>query len=146
MGTCVFCEIVAGARAAHIVGETSRVVAFMDQFRQPRDPGHVLVIPREHIENIYGVDDALGGELFAVQSRIARAIRSAFEPDGLSTWSSNGPGANQEVPHFHLHVYPRRLGVPFPPPITQPEQAVPDATLAPAAARIRDALRGVAAR
>ena len=100
----------------------------------------MLVIPRAHIENIYGVDDALGGQLFVAHALLARAIKRAFGPDGITTWSSNERGANQEVPHFHLHVYPRRVGVPFPPGIQRPEPPVPDAVLGPSAERIRRAL------
>jgi hypothetical protein len=73
----------------------------------------------------------------------ARAIKHAFAPDGISTWSSNERGANQEVPHFHLHVYPRRFGVPFPPAIQQPELTVSDGVLGPSAERIRRALEGL---
>jgi histidine triad (HIT) family protein len=43
-------------------------------------------------------------------SAVARAVRDAFESDGMSLWQSNGPGAFQEVPHFHLHVMPRWSG------------------------------------
>lgn len=136
----MFCQIVAGLRPAHIVYEAGVVVAFLDQFRQPSDPGHVLVIPRAHVENIYGIDDSLGAELFAAHALIARALKRAFAPDGLTTWSSNERGANQEVPHFHMHVYPRRTGVPFPPKIELPELPVADEVLASSADRIRRTL------
>lgn len=137
---CVFCRIVDGTRSAHFVHRSALVVAFMDQFRQPEDPGHVLVIPVGHIENIYGIDDTLGAEIFRVHARIARAVKTAFDPDGISTWSSNGPGANQEVPHFHQHVYPRRTGRPFPQTIKIPEVPVSDEILARGAERIREQL------
>jgi histidine triad (HIT) family protein len=137
---CVFCEIVAARRAAHIVHETDETIAFLDQFRQPTDAAHVLVIPRAHVENIYGVDDALGAELFACHALVARAVKAAFAPDGITTWSSNERGANQEVPHFHMHVYPRRVGVPFPPAIQKPEPPVPDELLGASAERIRRAI------
>jgi histidine triad (HIT) family protein len=137
---CVFCEIVEGRRAAHVVHRTADTIAFLDQFRQPADPAHVLVIPRTHVENIYGVGDALGAELFAAHALVARAVKSAFAPDGVTTWSSNERGANQEVPHFHLHVYPRRVGVPFPPVIQRPEEPVPDEVLGTSAERVRRAI------
>src|SRR5947209_1800847 len=105
---CVFCEIVDKTRAAHVVLETPATLSFLDQYRQPADAAHVLVIPRVHVENIHGIDNALGADLFAAHALMARAIKRAFGPDGISTWSSNERGANQEVPHFHLHVYPRR--------------------------------------
>ena len=128
-----------------MVDETDQVVAFMDQYRQPSDPGHVLVIPRAHIQNIYGVDDVLGGNLFSTHARIARAVKRAFGPDGITTWSSNESGAGQEVPHFHLHVYPRRVGAQFPLRIQKPEAPVSDKLLAAGAERIRRALAELAA-
>lgn len=140
MDACVFCEIVAARRAAHIVHETVGTIAFLDQFRQPTDAAHVLVIPRAHVENIYGVSDTLGAELFAAHALLARAVKAAFAPDGITTWSSNERGADQEVPHFHLHVYPRRVGVPFPPAIQKPEPHIPDGVLGASASRIRRAL------
>ncbi|HJW48701.1 MAG TPA: HIT family protein [Candidatus Limnocylindria bacterium] len=141
----MFCEIVAAKRAAHIVHETVGTIAFLDQFRQPTDAAHVLVIPRTHVENIYGVSDPLGAELFAAHALVARAIKAAFAPDGITTWSSNERGADQEVPHFHLHVYPRRVGVPFPPAIQKPEPPVSDEVLGASAERIRRAIDDVRA-
>lgn len=138
---CVFCAIVAGTRSAHLVHQSPAVIAFLDQFRQPADTAHVLVIPRAHVENIYGVNERLGSDLFAAHVLVARAIKRAFNPDGITTWSSNERGANQEVPHFHLHVYPRRVGVPFPPTIHRPEQPVSDAVLGPSAERIQRAIQ-----
>lgn len=136
---CPFCEIATGKRRGHLVFETPTVVAFMDGYRQPIDPGHVLVIPREHIENIYGIDDALGGELFTAHARIARAVKRAFSPDGITTWSSNEPAGGQEVMHFHLHVFPRRRGIKLEEAVTlqQPEVPADGAVLESAAERIR---------
>ena len=125
---------------AHFVHETPSTVAFMDELRQPADVAHVLVIPREHVENIYGIGDALGGELFAAHALIARAVKRAFAPDGIRTWSSNEPGAGQEIPHFHLHVYPRRSGEPFPLPRRNPKLPLPGDLLREGAVRIQRAI------
>ena len=139
---CIFCEIVGGSRPAHVIERTPTVIAFLDGLRQPVDPAHVLVIPRAHIENIYGIDDALGADLFATHARLARAVKRAFAPDGITTWSSNEPAGGQEVPHFHLHVFPRRAGVPLASAVRRedPEVPVPDAILASSAERLRAVL------
>jgi len=105
---CVFCAIVAGRVPASFVMKDERVVAFMD-LRQAV-AGHVLVVPRTHVEDIFSLDEALAGELMAAAVRIARAVARAFSPDGLNLWQSNGEAAGQEVPHVHLHVAPRRFG------------------------------------
>jgi len=64
-------------------------------------------MPTRHVENLFELDDQVGAALMAVTMRVGRAVRDAFEPDGLSLWQSNGPGAHQEVPHVHIHVMPR---------------------------------------
>jgi histidine triad (HIT) family protein len=137
--TCAFCAIVAGDLAASIVCEDAITLTFLDlrQFH----PGHVLVIPRHHVSDIRAMDDATGAALMAAVARAARAVDRAVPSDGVSVWHSAGPGADQEVPHLHVHVHPRRIGdallrvYPAPP-------ALPDrATLDVWAARLRDALR-----
>ena len=119
-GDCAFCAIAAGAIPASVVVEDERTMAFLDlrQFH----PGHTLVIPRRHIADIRELDDDTGAALIAAVARVARAVDAAFPSDGLSVWHSAGGGANQEVPHLHVHVHPRRFGddvlrvYPSPPP------------------------------
>lgn len=74
--------------------------------RQPR-AGHVLVVPNRHVENVFELTDVDGAAVMTATRDVARAVRAAFEPEGLSLWQSNGPAAFQEVPHFHMHVMPR---------------------------------------
>ena len=105
---CVFCEIIAGTAPAAVVHETERTITVVDP-RQAH-PGHVLVIPKQHVENVYALPDEIAAELMQTVVRISRAVRDAFSPDGLSLWQSNGPGAHQEVPHLHIHVHPRWKG------------------------------------
>jgi histidine triad (HIT) family protein len=105
---CVFCKIASGELPHAVVIDRDEALAFMDQ-RQPSG-GHVLVIPRRHVENIFELDEALGGRVIALLSEVARAVRQALSPAGVSIWQSNGPGAHQEVPHIHFHVMPRFTG------------------------------------
>lgn len=106
--SCVFCEIVSGRQAASIVFSDALVVALMDlrQFH----PGHVLVVPRTHVNDIRAADVATAHAVIDAVVRITRAVNSVFPNDGISVWHSIGPGANQEVPHLHFHVHPRHLG------------------------------------
>ena len=66
-------------RPAHMVDETDQVAAFMDQYRQPSDPGHVLVIPRAHVENIYGDNNHHIVE--SCYKGLARALKEALAID-----------------------------------------------------------------
>lgn len=105
---CVFCEIIQGRAAASVVAEDELTLAIVDlrQFHA----GHVLVIPRRHVVDIREADDDIAAAVFRMTARVARAVDRLFPSDGLSIWHSAGEGANQEVPHLHVHVHPRFFG------------------------------------
>jgi histidine triad (HIT) family protein len=105
---CIFCEITAGRAPADIVYEDNLTAAFVDP--RQHNPGHVLVVPRAHINDIRQLDARTGGALMETLIKLARAVDKAFPNEGMSVWHSVGPAAFQEVPHLHLHVHPRRLG------------------------------------
>jgi histidine triad (HIT) family protein len=105
---CVFCRIVAGTAPASIAYRDDAALVFVDP-RQPTWPagGHLLVVPRRHVETVDRLDDELAGQLMGAVVRTARALRAAIDPPGISVWQSNGAGAHQEVPHVHVHVIAR---------------------------------------
>lgn len=124
MSDCIFCEIIAGRAPATIVASNDDTIAAMDlrQFH----PGHVLIIPKAHVADIRDASDELAAELMKMVARVARAVDATFPSDGISVWHSAGEGANQEVPHLHIHVHPRFLGDGvlrvYPSPPNQPER------------------------
>jgi len=105
MNDCVFCKIVARQIPATVVHEDAETLAFMDIGQV--NPGHVLVACKAHVENVYGLQDAQAAAVFRAAAKVARAIRAAFDPPGLSIYQANGKPAGQTVFHFHLHVLPR---------------------------------------
>jgi histidine triad (HIT) family protein len=105
---CVFCDVVAGRAAAIIVASDTNVIAFLDQ--RQFHPGHVLVIPRKHVPDIRALKGPTADAMMRMIASVSRAVDKCFPSDGLSVWHSAGAGANQEVPHLHFHVHPRRLG------------------------------------
>ncbi|HYG54093.1 MAG TPA: HIT family protein [Burkholderiales bacterium] len=105
---CIFCKIVAKQIPATVVHEDAHTLAFMDIGQV--NPGHVLVAVKKHAENLYGLDDTQAAELFKAAARVARAVRGAFNPEGLSVYQANGKAAGQTVFHFHLHLVPRYEG------------------------------------
>lgn len=108
MTSCVFCRIVAGEIPSTRVYEDEHTLAFMDIGQV--NPGHVLVAAKPHVENIYGLDDALAASVFRATARVAKAVRDAFSPEGMSIYQANGPAAGQTVFHLHVHVVPRWQG------------------------------------
>lgn len=133
MTKCVFCRIVAGEIPSTRVWEDEHTLAFMDLGQV--NLGHVLVATRAHVENVYGLYDALAGAVFSSAAKVARAIRAAFEPEGLSVYQANGPAAGQTVYHFHVHLVPRYEGDGM--ALAWPVKNPPLEALEDAAARIR---------
>lgn len=138
MTDCVFCDVVAGAARASVAYEDDATLAVLDS-RQPR-VGHMLVIPKRHVENVFDLDTETGAAIMHTATVVARALRHAFSPDGVSLWQSNGAGAGQEVLHFHMHVMPRWHGDAllriYPDRLTPVDRAELDQQ----AAKIRDAV------
>jgi histidine triad (HIT) family protein len=108
MTDCAFCKIVAKAIPATIVHEDEHTLAFMDIGQV--NPGHVLVAVKRHAPDVFSLDDVQAAAVFRAAARVARAIRAAFEPQGLSVYQANGKAAGQTVFHMHLHLVPRYDG------------------------------------
>ena len=108
---CIFCKIAAGELGAAKVTETDHAFAFMDLF--PATPGHTLVIPKIHYENLFEARPDSLAAVHELARRVARAIRAALGPDGLMMFQLNGEAAGQTVFHYHAHLIPRMSGSPF---------------------------------
>src|SRR5688572_4101297 len=136
MSECVFCRIVAGQIPATVVYEDDQTLAFMDLGQV--NPGHVLVAVKKHAENLYALDDAQAGAVLRAAARVARAIRDAFQPEGLSVYQANGSAAGQTVLHYHVHLVPRHAGDGM--ALSWPVKNPPREKLEAYAARIRQSL------
>src|SRR6266404_6686033 len=108
MTNCVFCRIVAKEMPAAVVYEDEHTLAFMDAGQV--NPGHVLVAAKGRAENIYELSDAQAAGLLCAAAHVARAIRDAYQPQGLSVYQANGKAAWQTVFHYHMHLVPRYEG------------------------------------
>jgi histidine triad (HIT) family protein len=105
---CVFCKIVGGQMPCFKLLEDDNTLAIMDTY--PANDGHCLILAKEHYPTLFDISD----EAFAAVSRsvikVARAVNQALSPVGLNLVQANGPGAQQSVRHFHVHVLPRKRG------------------------------------
>jgi histidine triad (HIT) family protein len=109
MDPCSLCELVSGrADRWPIIEETALTVTILNgrQF----EVGQCLVLPRRHAPTILDLTDEEAAAVMTAARRIAGVMVAAFEPDGVLLYQNNGTGSLQEVPHFHLHVVPRREG------------------------------------
>jgi len=103
--TCVFCKIVEGKIPSTRVMETETVLAFMDI--GPIVKGHVLVIPKSHVESLGELPEALLADVMLAVQQIARSQVAGLAADGVNIHQANGAAAGQVVPHLHFHVIPR---------------------------------------
>lgn len=106
MQSCIFCKIAKGEIPAVKVYEDEKVLAFMDI--NPINDGHTLVIPKKHAENIFEISPEDLSEVISIAHKIARAIKNSLNPEGLTVVQLNGRIAGQVVPHFHVHLIPRK--------------------------------------
>jgi histidine triad (HIT) family protein len=105
MVDCIFCKIVAGEIAATKIYEDDLVLAFMDI--APINPGHILVIPKEHHNGSSTIPETVAGRMFKIGSRIGIALKRALDYDGFNLHLADGTCAGQVVLHAHLHIIPR---------------------------------------
>ena len=108
MDDCIFCQIIAHKAPADFVYEDDYVVAFMDIF--PATRGHCLIVPRQHVRNLYDVAPDLAVAVMNVAVRLAPALRDVTRADGMNLWQSSERAAGQVVFHFHMHLLPRYAG------------------------------------
>jgi histidine triad (HIT) family protein len=103
-GSCAFCPILAGEASAHVVVDEPQVMAFLDV--RPLFPGHILVVPRQHIETLVDLPADLLGPLFGVVRILAAVVEGTLDAAGSFVAINNR--VSQSVPHLHVHVVPRR--------------------------------------
>ena len=111
---CPFCLVVQGIENEHVWTKQDEIIyrdecitAFISAGCWPNNKGHVLVIPNEHYENVYDLPDDLAAKIHAFSRRAALALKEVYRCGGVSTRQHNEPCGNQDVWHYHLHVFPR---------------------------------------
>jgi histidine triad (HIT) family protein len=102
---CWACAVLAGKRPGWIVFENNEVAVLLNPF--PLSDGHALVVPRQHIRNVYELPDRLAGPILSTAAEVARAARKTFSADGITLRQNNDAASDQHLFHFHLHVIPR---------------------------------------
>jgi histidine triad (HIT) family protein len=103
--SCIFCSIIAGKEPGTLVYRDPNFLVIMDKY--PINPGHTLVIPVKHYEDLLHMPSPEVGKLHSLVPTIAKAVVSAVEADGFNIGQNNGIAANQIVPHVHVHIVPR---------------------------------------
>jgi histidine triad (HIT) family protein len=131
----IFAKILRGEIPAHKVFEDADTLVFMDAM--PQAAGHTLVVPKAPSRNLLDADPQALAKVGPVVQRIARAVKTAFDADGVTVVQFNEPASGQTVFHLHFHIIPRHEGVPLMPHSREMEK--PE-VLAAHADKIRKAL------
>lgn len=109
---CIFCAIANRSEPSSDVSRDDALVCFMSN--APVNPGHVLIIPRQHVSSLSDLDADVGAALFKLALRIQAALRhSGLACEAVNLFLADGEAASQLVPHVHLHVIPRFAGDSF---------------------------------
>jgi histidine triad (HIT) family protein len=103
---CDFCNILRDPAGNHVVYENESSLAFLDH--RPLFPGHCLVVPKRHLETIHDLPDSLLAPFFSTVKMLAAAVEQAMQAQGTFIAANNR--ISQSVPHFHVHVVPRKKG------------------------------------
>lgn len=103
---CILCNLAKEKIEVTKVYEDEKVVAVMDI--QPVNPGHMLIFPKKCIRLIVDLEDDVVAHLFKVAKKLNKALRnSGLRCEGVNYFLADGEAAMQEVPHVHLHIFPR---------------------------------------
>jgi histidine triad (HIT) family protein len=116
----ILAKILRGDLPCYKVYEDDKTIAFLDIM--PRAPGHTLVLPMAPARSllVVGADDL--AHVARVAQKVAKAAMTALGADGITVQQFNeGPGG-QVVFHLHVHVIPRKAGVPMKPPASEKEK------------------------
>lgn len=101
MDSCIFCKIVKDEMPSYKIWEDEKHLAFLSIF--PIKEGHTLVIPKNHTDYFFDLEDNKLAELMIASKKVSIILLSAFNP------STNKVGvmvAGMQVPHAHVHLIP----------------------------------------
>jgi histidine triad (HIT) family protein len=99
MVDCIFCKIVGKEIPAHIIKEDENVLVFLDV--NPVNPGHLLIIPKEHIESVFDLPDEQYKNIFETAKALSTPLQNAMQSRKIGI-AVEGFG----VPHAHVHLVP----------------------------------------
>ncbi|MCL6229651.1 HIT family protein [Bartonella bilalgolemii] len=105
----IFARLIRNEIPSIRVYENKDVIAFMDIM--PQAQGHTLVIPRKSCRNLLDADPKILFPVIKAVQKITKAVKKAFEADGVTVMQFNEAASKQTVFHLHFHIIPRMAGV-----------------------------------
>jgi len=111
---CPFCLVAEGiendyvrTRQSDVIYRDDFITAFINVATWGINKGNVIIIPNHHYENLYDLPSAYSIKIHDFERKVAIAFKEVYKCDGVSSRQHNEPAGNQDVWHYHLHVFPR---------------------------------------
>ena len=96
-------------RKTDIVFQDELITAFISSFFVGNNPGHPIIVPNKHFENLYDLPDAEAHRIISLSRVIAIALKTSHACDGVMVRQNNEPASNQHAFHYHMHIFPRYI-------------------------------------
>ena len=103
---CIFCKIIAQTAPCYKIYENDYVLAFLDIAKNAE--GHIILVPKTHCVNLLDASEEQVIELAKATKIISKHLLEKCGFTGINTFNANGESAQQTVPHFHIHIIPRK--------------------------------------
>lgn len=105
---CLFCRIVKKEIPSEVIYEDDDVLGFLDI--HPLAPGHTVVIPKHHVNNILDLADNMIEPVFESVKKITKILNETLSPQGFTIGINHGKVSGQAIDHLHVHIVPRFSG------------------------------------
>ena len=105
---CIFCKLANGDIPTNTIYEDDDFRVILDA--APAAKGHALILPKNHADNLFTLDDATAGKVLVLARSVAGRMKEVLGCDGVNLVQNNGEAAGQTVFHFHMHIIPRFTG------------------------------------
>ncbi len=102
---CLFCKIINKETPAEIIYEDDNVIAILDI--HPRSPGHTMILPKIHAENILDLPEEKIEGVFEAVKKVTELLNKSLKPDGFTIGINHGKVSSQTIEHLHIHIMPR---------------------------------------
>ena len=102
---CIFCKLANGDIPTNTIYEDDDFRVILDA--APAAKGHALILPKNHADNLFTLDDATAGKVLVLARSVAGRMKEVLGCDGVNLVQNNGEAAGQTVFHFHMHIIPR---------------------------------------
>ncbi len=102
---CIFCKLANGVFPTNVIYEDDTFTVILDN--GPATKGHALILPKEHYQDIFEIEEETLGKAMKLAKKIAVRQTEVLECDGVNVIQNNKEAAGQTVLHYHLHVIPR---------------------------------------